>query len=161
LIPRSRSRRRAIYSLNARRVLRDSDPEEIEKTLKAGRVIRSSLSKTGFPADVMLDVVMPAMQAQTEGDDATGYRVTLRPAGANKITMWMIKEDGMYKILDGAEKPNSIGLEIIDRLQAGNVAGAQVLLDWVRDGRVVGMIARDSILRVLQARLQVGHLTEQ
>jgi tetratricopeptide (TPR) repeat protein len=123
----------AIYSLNAQRVLRDSDPEEIEKTLKAGRVIRSSLSKTGFPADVMLDVVMPAMQAQTEGDDATGYRVTLRPAGANKITMWVIKEDGKYKILDGAEKPNSIGLEIIDRLQAGNVAGAQVLLDWVRD----------------------------
>jgi hypothetical protein len=75
--------------------------------------------------------------------------------------MWMIKEECMYKILDGAEKPNSIGLEIIDRLQAGNVAGAQVLLDWVRDGRVVGMIARDSILRVLQARLQVGHLTEQ
>jgi hypothetical protein len=29
------------------------------------------------------------------------------------------------------------------------------------DGRVVGMIARDSILRVLQARLQVGHLAEQ
>ncbi len=123
----------AIYSRNAQRVIRNSSPEDIERTLKAGGLIRSALSKTGFPADVMLDVVMPAMQVQTEGDDATGYRVTLRPAGANKITMWVIKEDGKYKILDGAEKPNSIGLEILDRLQPGNTAGARVLLDWVRD----------------------------
>jgi len=123
----------AIYSRNAQRVIRNSSPEDIERTLKAGGVIRSALSKTGFPADVMLDVVMPAMQVQTEGDDTTGYRVTLRPAGANKITMWVIKEDGKYKILDGAEKPNSIGLEILDRLQPGNTAGARALLDWVRD----------------------------
>jgi tetratricopeptide (TPR) repeat protein len=123
----------AIYSRNAQRVIRNSSPEDIERTLKAGRAIRSSLSKTGFPADVMLDVVMPAMQVQTEGDDTTGYRVTLRPAGANKLTMWVIKEDGKYKILDAAEKPNSIGLEILDRLQPGNTAGARVLLDWVRD----------------------------
>jgi len=45
----------------------------------------------------------------------------------------VIKEDIKYKILDGAEKPNSIGLEILDRLQSGNTAGARVLLDWVRD----------------------------
>ena len=123
----------AIYSRNAQRVIQNSTPEDIERMLNAGRAIRSSLSKTGFPADVMLDVVMPAMQVQAEGDDTTGYRVTLRPAGANKLTMWVIKEDGKYKILDGAEKPNSIGLEILDRLQSGNTAGARVLLDWVRD----------------------------
>jgi tetratricopeptide (TPR) repeat protein len=123
----------SIYSRNAQRVIRNSSPEDIERMLNAGRAIRNSLSKTGFPADVMLDVVMPAMQVQTEGDDTTGYRVTLRPAGANKLTMWVIKEDGKYKILDGAEKPNSIGLEILDRLQRGNTAGARVLLDWVRD----------------------------
>jgi predicted transcriptional regulator len=31
----------------------------------------------------------------------------------------------------------------------------------LEDGRVVGMIARDSILRVLQTRIQVSHLAEQ
>jgi transglutaminase-like putative cysteine protease/Flp pilus assembly protein TadD len=124
---------RSIYSRNAQKVMSNEDPEEVEKALKAGRVIRRSLSRTGFPADVMLDVVLPAMQVQTEGDDTSGYRVTLRPAGANKITMWVIKEEGKYRILDGSEKPNSIGLEILDRLQAGNTAGARVLLDWVRD----------------------------
>jgi tetratricopeptide (TPR) repeat protein len=81
----------------------------------------------------MIDVVFPAMQGQVEGDDNSGYRVTLRPAGSNKITMWVIREEGHYKILDGAEKPNSVGLEILDRLAAGNLAGARILLDWVRD----------------------------
>jgi tetratricopeptide (TPR) repeat protein len=59
--------------------------------------------------------------------------VTLRPAGANKITTWVVKEDGKYKVLDAAEKPNAVALEIMDRLQAGNTAGARVLLDWVRE----------------------------
>ncbi|MHB8501691.1 MAG: DUF3857 domain-containing protein [Candidatus Acidiferrales bacterium] len=123
----------ALYSRNALKVLHNSDPEEIETTLKAGVTLRRALSSTGFPADVMLDVVLPAMQVQVEGDDAKGYQVTLRPAGTNKMTMWVVKEDGKYKILDGAEKPNSIGLEILDRVQAGNAAGARVMLDWVRD----------------------------
>jgi tetratricopeptide (TPR) repeat protein len=123
----------ALYSRNAQKVMRKSDPEEIETTLKAGGTIRRALSRTGFPADVMLDVVLPAMQVQVEGDDAIGYRVTLRPMGANKMTMWVVKEEGNYRILDGAEKPNSIGLEILERLDKGNTAGAKAMLDWVRD----------------------------
>jgi transglutaminase-like putative cysteine protease/tetratricopeptide (TPR) repeat protein len=123
----------ALYSRNAQKVLHKSDSEELEATLKSGVTLRRALSHTGFPADVMLDVVLPAMQVQVEGDDAMGYRVILRPAGANKTTMWVVKEDGNYRILDGAQKPNSIGLEILDRLGAGNTAGAKVMLDWVRD----------------------------
>jgi tetratricopeptide (TPR) repeat protein len=123
----------AIYCRNAQKVIRNSDPEEVERMLREGRTMRNALKRTGFPSDIMLDVVLVAMQQQVEGDDASGYRVTLRPPGANKITVWVVREDGKYKILDSAEKPNSIGLEILDRLQAGNTAGARVLLDWVRD----------------------------
>ncbi len=123
----------AFNSRNAQKVMNKKDAEEVERTLSSGRSVRSSLSRMGLPADVMVDIVMTALQAQTEGDDASGYRVTLRPAGANKITMWVVKEDGKYKVLDTAEKPNSVGLEILDRLQAGNTVGAKVLLDWVRD----------------------------
>lgn len=122
-----------IYSRNAQKVMRETDPEEVERVLHEGRIMRSALRRTGYPADIMIDVVFPAMQGQVEGDDNSGYRVTLRPAGSNKITMWVIREEGHYKILDGSEKPNSVGLEILDRLVAGNLAGARVLLDWVRD----------------------------
>jgi tetratricopeptide (TPR) repeat protein len=123
----------AIYSRNAEVVIRNSDPEELDGMVRFGHVMRSSLSRTGFPADVMLDVVLPAMQSQTEGDDTNGYRVILRPPGANKMTMLVVKENGRYKILDSTQKPNAVGLEILERVQAGNVSGARILLDWVRD----------------------------
>lgn len=114
-------------------VMRDTDPEEIERVLHEGRITRNAMTRTGFRADIMIDIVFPAMQGQVEGDDNFGYRVTLRPPGYNNVTMCVIREEGRYKILDGSEKPNSVGLEILDRLAAGNLAGARVLLDWVRD----------------------------
>jgi Zn-dependent protease/CBS domain-containing protein len=48
-------------------------------------------------------------------------------------------------------------LSILERMQAEDINQMPVL----DGGRVVGMIARESILRVLQTRLQVGHLAEQ
>ena len=49
------------------------------------------------------------------------------------MTIFVVKEDGQYKILDTSEKPNAIGLEILDRVAAHNLDGAKVLLDWVRE----------------------------
>ena len=48
-------------------------------------------------------------------------------------------------------------LTILERMQTEDVNQMPV----IEEGRVVGMIARDSILRVLQTRLQMGHLAEQ
>jgi hypothetical protein len=123
----------ALYSRNALKVLSHSDADEMAASLKTGRAVRGALFRTGYPADVMLDVVLQSIQAQAEGDDANGYRVTLRVPGSKNMTMWVVKEEGQYKILDGAENPNSIGLEILERFEKGNTAGARVLLDWVRD----------------------------
>jgi Zn-dependent protease/CBS domain-containing protein len=53
--------------------------------------------------------------------------------------------------------PREPVLSILERMQAEDINQMPVL----DDGRIVGMVARDSILRVLQARLQVGHLAEQ
>ena len=53
--------------------------------------------------------------------------------------------------------PSEPVLSVLERMQAEDINQMPVL----EDGRVVGMIGRDSILRVLQARLQVGHLAEQ
>ena len=50
--------------------------------------------------------------------------------------------------------PSEPILGILERMQADDINQMPVL----DDGRIVGMIARDSILRVLQTRLQIGHL---
>jgi tetratricopeptide (TPR) repeat protein len=75
------------------------------------------------------------MQSVAEGDDANGYRVTLKAPGSNDLTFFVVKENGQYKLLDSNDKPNAIGLEILDRVNAGNLDGARVLLDWIRESQ--------------------------
>jgi tetratricopeptide (TPR) repeat protein len=49
------------------------------------------------------------------------------------MTAFVVKEDGAYKLLDTDDKPNSIALEMLDRIKAGDLQGAKVLLDWLRE----------------------------
>jgi tetratricopeptide (TPR) repeat protein len=124
---------KALHSRNAQKVIALSDPEDTERSLKTGRAFRNALSHSGFPADIMLDIALPAMQVQPEGDDASGYRVIMKPAGAPKVTTFVVKEQGQYLLLDESKNPNSIGLEILDRLARQDTASARILLDWVRE----------------------------
>jgi Zn-dependent protease/predicted transcriptional regulator len=50
--------------------------------------------------------------------------------------------------------PQEPALGVLERMQAEDVNQMPV----VSDGQIVGMVARDTILRVLQTRLQLGHL---
>jgi tetratricopeptide (TPR) repeat protein len=44
----------------------------------------------------------------------------------------VVKGNGLYKILDSSNKPNTVGWEILDRVASNNLTGARVLLDWIR-----------------------------
>lgn len=53
--------------------------------------------------------------------------------------------------------PEEPVLAVLERMQGADISQMPVL----SEGHIVGMIARDTILRVLQTRLQVGHLAPQ
>lgn len=129
----SKEKMLAMSSRNARKVMEHMSAEEQAKSLDTGRVFRSSMARLGSSPDVALDLVLQLMEIKTEGNDATGYRVHVKMAGGKNLTLFVVKEDGSYKALDGSEKPNAIGLEALDRVNAGNLDGARVLLDWLRD----------------------------
>ncbi|MGC1421882.1 MAG: hypothetical protein WA815_06000, partial [Terracidiphilus sp.] len=60
------------------------------------------------------------------------------PGGPN-LTFFVVKENGQYKLLeDTVSKPNSIALEMLDRIKAGDLNGAKVLLDWIREDQHLG-----------------------
>jgi predicted Zn-dependent protease len=122
-----------ILSRSALKVWENYDTEKAEQVLRAGRVGRNALSRTGLPADVLLDITLQMMEAKAEGSDRDGYRVTLRRPGQRNMTMYVAKEGDKYKVLDTGDVPNAVGYEVLDRLQAGNLGGARVLLDWVRE----------------------------
>lgn len=123
----------ALASKNAVLVSGKTDPEELDKALKAGKQFRQSLARGGNSADVTLDIVMQALEPKGEGNDASGYRENLLIPGGKKMTMFVVKENGKYKVLDTTEKPNSIGLEVLDRIAANRLDDARVLLDWLRE----------------------------
>jgi predicted transcriptional regulator len=50
--------------------------------------------------------------------------------------------------------PDEPVLAVLERMQKEDIAQMPV----ASDGNIVGMISRDAILRVLQTRLQIGHL---
>jgi Zn-dependent protease/predicted transcriptional regulator len=53
-----------------------------------------------------------------------------------------------------AASPDEPALGVLQRMQSEDINQMPV----ISDGRIVGMIARDTILRLLQTRLQLGHL---
>jgi Tfp pilus assembly protein PilF len=132
-LPMSKEKMVELSSRNARKVMNQMDPDEMKKVLDAGRSFRSSMARIGSSPDVALDIVLQLMEMKTEGNDASGYRVHVKMVGGKNLTLFVVKEDGRYKVLDSSEKPNAIGLEALDRVNAGNLDGARVLLDWIRD----------------------------
>jgi len=124
---------RGFLSRNALVVLNSTDPDEIKSILEAGKKLRRSLVHSGSSPDVVLDILTQLIQPKVDGSDASGYRVKMQIPGGKNETIFIVKEDGKYKVLDTIEKPNSVGLEIVDRVASGDLAGARVFLDWVRE----------------------------
>jgi len=123
----------ALSSRNAREVMKNEDADEKKKMLETGKQMNSQMARQDSSLDVTVDMMLQAFDPKVEGSDATGYRVKVQiPGGANS-TFFVVKEDGQYKLLDSDDRPNAIALEILDRIQSGDLAGAKVFLDWLRE----------------------------
>ena len=123
----------AITSRNGIAVLRAEDPDELKKELAAGKKLNSQMARQDNSLDVTIDIMLQAFDPKGEGDDANGYREKVQIPGGPNMTFFVVKEDGQYKLLDSLESPNAIALEMLDRIKAGNLNGAKVLLDWMRE----------------------------
>ncbi len=99
---------------------------------KGQRGTQSSKARQGEFYDVGTDLSMTRAQPSIQGNDATGYKVTLWPSASYKIAYYVVKEDGHYRILARSTAPSGLGLEVLDRVAANNLAGARTLLDWLR-----------------------------
>jgi len=125
----------SVSSRNARAVMKNEDPKEVKEALETGRKLNSQLARQDTSLDVTLDILLESLDPKGEGDDTTGYREVVQMPGGTSSTFFVVKEDGEYKLLDDTDKPNSVALEMLDRIQAGDLAGAKVLLDWLREAQ--------------------------
>ena len=123
----------AITSRNGVVVLRAEDLDEQKKDLTAGQKLNSQMARQDNSLDVTTDIMLQAFDPKGEGDDANGYREKVQIPGGPNLTFFVVKEDGQYRLLDSLDKPNAIALEMLDRIKAGNLNGAKILLDWIRE----------------------------
>jgi hypothetical protein len=123
----------AISSRNALAVIKNEDEKEKKSALEAGKKMNRWLARDGSSMDVEVDFRLQEFDPKGEGSDDLGYREKVQYTNGAKETFFVVKEDGQYKLLDTGDKPNSIALEMLDRIKAGDLKGAKALLDWLRE----------------------------
>ncbi len=123
----------AVLSKNARAVLKQEDADELKQTLEHGKVWNAVLAREEDSIDVELDVDLQEADPKGEGSDATGYWEKLGISGVANPAIFVVKEDGAYKILGTSQEPSAVALEILDRIGTGDLKGAKALLDALRD----------------------------
>jgi tetratricopeptide (TPR) repeat protein len=123
----------AVLSRNAQLVFKSEDPDEKKKELESGKRLNSQMARQDSSLDVWLDILLQAIDPKGEGSDATGYWLKVEIPGGATSAYFVVKEDGQYKLLDTEDRPNSVALEMLDRIKAGDLKGAKALLDWLRE----------------------------
>ena len=124
-------RLRSICSHNGKTGLATQDV--LEWLVKEEKGTRSGKARRGQIADVGVDISLTRAQPKVQGNDATGYKVTLWGSASYKSSIYVVKEDGHYRILATTGFPFAMGLEALDRIATQDQAGARVLLDWERE----------------------------
>jgi tetratricopeptide (TPR) repeat protein len=114
----------------------DSEDSDEMRTIPAR--LRTLFAASGMPPDVVVDVVLGAMNFTTEGDDRNGFRIRVQGPNMDS-TAYIIKEDGEYRILGFFSSLEYVGQEVLARAQRNDLDAARRLLDWVReDQRLAG-----------------------
>ena len=127
------------FSLFARYIREEAMKEgagmEVRQVLEVlGAKARSAAGDS--PLEVVTDFAVSAVTFHVEGSDAAGYRIdaTASPfSEANKFRIFVVKEDGRYRIVPSEPTPQILGMEVLRRIDTGDLAGAKIWLDWARE----------------------------
>jgi hypothetical protein len=126
---RAPGRSAGLHELLSKRV--DSRKDAAGSFERAQRNVIAGLAKQEVPFEVGADLLFSNARVHVEGDDALGFRVQLR-AGGETQNYYVVKEDGAYRILTLAPLVGPLAVMALERVDAGDLAGARRWLDWAR-----------------------------
>ncbi|MBY0503211.1 MAG: DUF3857 domain-containing protein [Bryobacteraceae bacterium] len=89
----------------------------------------SMLAQIGATRAFVADFALGAPATGKEGDDATGYRI----GGQRAQAIFVVREDGRYKLLGTAGDLSGVGRAVLREIQAGHLEQARRWLDWTVD----------------------------
>lgn len=97
--------------------------------------VRRRLRDQDIPLDAIVDLVVAAISVHVEGDAARGWRASVTFAGPNtkRHVFYLASEAGAIKVIGARGDFGAIAREALRRLDAGDLDGARVWLDRVRE----------------------------
>jgi tetratricopeptide (TPR) repeat protein len=105
----------------------------LEKATESRGMLHVLAAQSGLPANVLLDVIAGNLKFTVEGDDQTGYRVSMQSLGSKTQQFFVDKENGTFKVVTDGTEYSEAGNEVLYLLHAGRESEARSLLDWMRD----------------------------
>jgi transglutaminase-like putative cysteine protease/Flp pilus assembly protein TadD len=120
-------------SRNARLDRQRLSSAERDEAMQSLGMFRTIAARSGVPASVLLDISMQSLQVKVIGNDSLGYRTTLAMPNMSNQSFFVVKEEGHYRVLDNHNTPVALAMEVLDRLDRDDLAGAGALLDWLRE----------------------------
>ena len=124
---------RLMQSSSANEAAKNLTVAEREETTAGSRKAALVAARAEISRNVLADIMLQTIQIKSTGNDATGYRETVLVPGQSNLVLFVVKEQGRYKLLDSAEQSGGLPIEVLERVKRQDVAGAAQLLDWLRD----------------------------
>jgi tetratricopeptide (TPR) repeat protein len=106
---------------------------DIKKNLASSGFLRAVAEKSDFTEPVLLDLLAGNMTFTSTGDDATGYSIVAQSPGENPSHYFVVREDGVYRVVADSNDYEQLGTAVLYALDHGKPAQAKAMLDWKRD----------------------------
>ena len=118
-----------------------SSPESLERDVSKGLAtvgfMRRMAEKAEMTESVLLDLIAGNTTFSSKGDDEKGWAVMSQIPGADPDHSYVVKDDGVYRIVAGdkdmTDDNSAVGNELLWELGNGKPDAAKALLDWKRD----------------------------
>jgi hypothetical protein len=112
-------------------VAKNSNVDDLERASKTMRAEMNPtvrlMSNSGLIWDNFVDLLPTVLVFDKDGDDAHGYRISQKNGG-EMPDMYVVREDGDYKLLGGSD---DVGRRVLELLKQQDIAAAQWWLDKV------------------------------
>lgn len=105
----------------------------LEQLLKRRGILHAMAESSGLPSGTLLDLIAGNLKLSVDGDNASGYKVSVQSLGAKAQSYFVVGEEGRFKIVTDGASPAEAGNEALYLLNAGRDKEARALLDWMRD----------------------------
>jgi transglutaminase-like putative cysteine protease/tetratricopeptide (TPR) repeat protein len=100
-------------------------------------LMRAQAERSNLSREALTDITLSTARFDTEGDDAVGFKVGVEFLRSEKQDYYITRLKGQYRIADftapGRPHPNSMGWEVLARLEKNDLVGARKWLDWARE----------------------------